>query len=200
MNFNMFYKPEIRKAIRAKRKKLSTITIQQASIRVAAQLIYLPQFIDSKLIASYLPQEGEIDPTPIITCKEHQHKNFYLPVVAPNDNKILTFYPYQISDPFTINRYGIKEPLLNTKQPIALIQLDAALIPVVSFDKYCNRIGRGAGYYDRTFAFTKQLSITKKPLLIGLAYEFQKISKIVPSTWDVPLDIIVTEKEIYSRY
>lgn len=198
-DFFMFYKPEIRKAILQKRKKMNDIAVQQASSQAAAQLLYLPQLIDSHHIAYYLPVEGEMDPRPIIHFEQLQFKKFYLPVIDKNDQKTLAFYSYAEGDTLTENKYGIKEPVTEGKTPIALHELDIVMVPLVSFDKNCNRIGRGAGYYDRTFAEVKQPP-SSKPILIGLGYEFQKTPEIVPSPWDVPMDIVITEKNVYKRY
>ena len=55
----------------------------------------------------------------------------------------------------------------------------------------------GKGYYDKTFDFRLSES-HKKPLLIGLAYEFQCVELIEQEEWDVPLDAVITEKLIYS--
>lgn len=197
----MFYKPEFRKYIRARRKKLNPIAIQQSSLQIAARLIHLPNLIDSKYIGYYLPQEGEVDPNPIINCEIFLHKLFYLPVIKPEEQKLMAYYSYTAKEPLKANRYGILEPHIEEKKPIDITQLDVVFVPLVGFDHHCNRLGRGAGYYDHTFAFIKNIPYhSKRPFLIGLAYEFQKISpQIVPSPWDVPLDIVVTENEIYTK-
>ncbi len=195
----MFYKPEIRYAIREKRKQLSQEAIARAAKQVAAQLIHIPQLIDSKKIAYYIAQEGELDPAAFIHIEEYQNKHFFLPVVDPADNKKLTFYHHDLSTPLIENRFGIKEPKIDHQTPADILQLDIALIPLVSFDQHCNRIGRGAGYYDRTLSFVNANPSQKRPLLIGLAYEFQKIDEIIPSDWDIPMDMIVTEKTVYKR-
>ena len=62
----------------------------------------------------------------------------------------------------------------------------------MAFDVHCNRIGRGAGYYDFALKDRK-----KEAILIGLAYEFQKINSIIPESWDISMDIVVTEGSIY---
>ena len=74
--------------------------------------------------------------------------------------------------------------------------IDIILMPLVAFDTNGNRIGSGAGYYDRTFSFLRDKN-RASPYLIGLAFELQKISQIVADPWDVPLNLIVTEKKVY---
>lgn len=196
----MFYKPEIRKAILAKRKHMDPTAIIQAANQSATRLLRLSQFIDSRRIGHYLADDGEFDPAPIIRIAEMQQKQFYLPVIDPSDNKVMSFYLHNKNEPLTKNRYGIKEPITEGKHPIELHELDIVFVPLVGFDKHCNRIGRGAGYYDKTFAFVNEMTAGKRPLLIGLAYEFQKVYEIVPAEWDVPLDMVITEKETYKRY
>ena len=68
-------------------------------------------------------------------------------------------------------------------------------MPLVGFDRHGNRLGMGGGYYDRTLSF---MSMKKSPApqLVGLSYSFQELPKIVAQDWDIPLDYVVTEKEI----
>lgn len=194
----MFYKPEIRKKLRAKRRHIDRESIEQAAKRAAAQIIHLSRFIESQNIAFYLPQENEFDTQPTIQCALDLNKKLFLPVVPSNHEKVLLFYSYHPDDSLVVNRYNIFEPDTKTQTPIDRLALDIIFVPLVGFDSECNRLGRGAGYYDRTLSFSKEI-IGKKPMLIGLGYEFQKISKIEPSKWDVPLDCVVTETQIYQR-
>ena len=64
---------------------------------------------------------------------------------------------------------------------------------MVGFDVKGNRLGYGGGYYDKFLQADK-----KKPVCIGLAFEVQKIMSIEKEKWDISMDIIVTEKEIYN--
>ena len=197
---DMFYKPELRKSLREKRRHLDIVSVQQASKQVAVQIIMLTEFIESKTIGSYIAQENELDPAATIQSAQQSKKQFYLPVIPNGDNKTLSFYPYHSNEALVPNRYHILEPKTDSQDPISTQTLDIIFVPLVGFDKDCNRLGRGAGYYDHTLAFTKDAPLKNRPLLIGLGYEFQKSSEIVPSKWDVPLDIIVTEKTVYRRF
>ncbi len=195
----MFYKPELRKPLRERRRHLDKASIQQAAKQVAAQLIMLPKFIESKTIAFYIAEENELDPAATIQSAQQFNKKFYLPVSPPGNDKTLAFYPYQANEPLIKNRYNILEPKTEGQQTIDTPTLDIMLVPLVGFDEQCNRLGRGAGYYDHTLAFAKDKKTTEKPLLIGLAYEFQKLPEIVPSRWDIPMDMVVTEDTLYRR-
>ena len=65
------------------------------------------------------------------------------------------------------------------------------LVPMVAFDKHFNRIGYGGGFYDR---YIEKIKKKKNIITIGLAYSFQKVSKIPADEYDMKLDFIVTEK------
>jgi 5-formyltetrahydrofolate cyclo-ligase len=72
--------------------------------------------------------------------------------------------------------------------------IDLIIVPGVVFDEHCNRIGFGAGYYDRFLPKRAKNSST-----IGLAYDYQIINKIPTGDYDIPLDFIISEKRIITK-
>ena len=109
----------------------------------------------------------------------------------------MLFSSYSKDQKLSLNDYGIPEPEHNDEKSIQAEQFDLMFIPLVAFDSKCNRIGMGGGYYDKTLAFKKESEKKSKPLLIGLAYEFQKIDAIEKNAWDIPMDAIITENKTY---
>jgi 5-formyltetrahydrofolate cyclo-ligase len=67
------------------------------------------------------------------------------------------------------------------------------LLPLVAFDMHGWRLGFGAGFYDRKLSFLRR-KFCRKPLLIGVGYEFQRVPPQTPGAWDVLLDAVVTER------
>ena len=100
----------------------------------------------------------------------------------------MDFIQWSSKEPLVINKFGIPEPS-NGKIKFP----DILLIPLLSFDKKLNRVGYGGGFYDRYIHGIKR---KKKPLLIGLAYSFQKVKSIPITSYDKKLDFVVTEKGI----
>jgi 5-formyltetrahydrofolate cyclo-ligase len=92
------------------------------------------------------------------------------------------------------NRYGIPEPSIQEQQ-LPAWAMQVVLMPLVGFDRTGNRLGMGGGFYDRTFAF-KRNRIHARPLLIGLAHSVQEVAALPTESWDMPLDLIATEKEL----
>jgi 5-formyltetrahydrofolate cyclo-ligase len=66
---------------------------------------------------------------------------------------------------------------------------DLILTPLVGFDRALNRLGQGAGYYDRAFAARPD------SLRIGIAWSIQECDGLMTDPWDMPLDAVLTEKE-----
>lgn len=70
----------------------------------------------------------------------------------------------------------------------------AVLLPMNGWDPQGYRLGYGGGFFDRTLA-----SLEKRPLTIGVTYEFAKMDTIQPQPWDIPMDYVVTERGVYRR-
>ncbi len=118
-------------------------------------------------------------------------KRTYLPVLH---GRRLWFLPYDSETPLARNRFGILEPDVSPKRRRALEALDMVLVPLVAFDEQGNRLGMGGGYYDRTFAYLLGRRRWTRPLLVGVAYEFQCSAALPTRPWDVPLQAVATER------
>jgi 5-formyltetrahydrofolate cyclo-ligase len=183
---------DIRKQFLKKRLALSPSQQKSASLTIARYCSQLELFQKSQHIAYYYAFRGEIDPNPLINMAEQANKQAYLPILTAE--KTLAFGSYKLGDTLAPNRYHIMEPISGTCQLIAINQLDIILVPLVAFDNKNNRLGMGAGYYDKTFAFLKKQLRPSCPQLIGLAYEWQRVESLFAEDWDVPLDRIITEE------
>lgn len=191
----MLDKPTLRQQCRAQRKSLTAHAVLSTSQKIAERCIALPEFSKARHVGFYVSDENEIDCAMIMNHARTKQKNLYLPIIK---DKQLFFHHIESETQLHKNQFGISEPI-TTEPPIDPQQLDLLFIPLVLFDEQCHRIGRGAGYYDRYLAFTKEKPKTERPILIGLAYEFQKGSAITPESWDIPMDYIMTEQQQYAR-
>jgi 5-formyltetrahydrofolate cyclo-ligase len=112
----------------------------------------------------------------------------------------LIFCAYQPHTLLKKNRFNIPEPSFSLDSCIAPQDIDLVLVPLVGFTEKGQRLGMGAGFYDRSFAFLLHSSRPARPFLLGLAYEWQKLATLKEKNWDVPLNAIITEKKIYYAY
>jgi 5-formyltetrahydrofolate cyclo-ligase len=155
-------------------------------------------FRNARHIALYLPVRGEADPRGI---RRHAlpRQQFYLPVLAPfRHDKRLWFIRWNAQTRFRLNRFRIPEPLPRYRQQRAARWLDLVITPLVAFDRSGTRMGMGGGFYDRSFAFKRRATLhTSRPPLIGIAYDFQAIDKLVRQPWDIPLNGLVSETQFF---
>ncbi|HID49286.1 MAG TPA: 5-formyltetrahydrofolate cyclo-ligase [Chromatiales bacterium] len=187
----------LRQALRRRRRALGESERRHASLQVCEHVAASRLFINSRRIAFYLPNDGEIDLQPLIEHAWQTHKQCYLPVIGSRNSRRLWFLPYAPHTPLQLNRFGIPEPLHHPgERRFKPHALDLVLLPLVAFDSHGHRLGMGGGYYDRTLAFLTHRRIWSKPRLLGTAYQFQQQASLPVHPWDVPLDGIATEQGI----
>jgi 5-formyltetrahydrofolate cyclo-ligase len=186
---------EIRHQLRAYRRSLSSRQQRQSADRLASILCGQDFFLRAKRVGVYLASDGEIDPSPVVDICLQSGKQCFLPVLYPLNVNRLHFSRYERQTKLLPNQYGIPEPKLRLNSLAPAWSLDTILVPLVGFDRGGNRIGMGGGYYDRTLAFTVSGN-RPAPTLVGLAYSGQEVSSISTQRWDIPVNLIVTDREI----
>jgi 5-formyltetrahydrofolate cyclo-ligase len=183
------FKTVLRSTCRGIREKLPLSYQQKSSALICSRIKQLDSYRYAKRIAIYHACHGEIDLSEIWRTAPMQGKFCYFPVM--NTDKKLSFLPATPATPFKKNRYDIPEPDIDLSEAIHPRELDLIFMPLVAFDNNGTRMGMGGGYYDRTLAKENH------PLLIGVAYEFQRQPFLKPEEWDVPLTAIITDKFIH---
>jgi len=173
-------KSKLRKRILKAREKFNIKNIQIDFNQIIK--ILKKEKISKKIIGGYYPVNFEIDDLALLREFKKNRFKISLPVIKKNFQ--MDFYPWTLSEPLKINRYGIPEP-----ESKNIVYPDVLLIPLVAFDKNLNRLGYGGGYYDRLI---KKLSKKKKIIKIGLAFSIQEIDKVPINVYDQKLDYIVT--------
>lgn len=186
---------EIRSQMRNWRQQ-QPLAQQQAAAQAACQhLSQHPRFQQSQSIGCYIAQEGELDPSAIIKLAHQTGKKVYLPALHSQPQKALRFLRYLAGDRLQTNQHGILEPSPHASS-INPWELDLVIFPLVAFDAHGNRLGRGAGYYDRCFSFVFELPNHSHPCLVGYAYAQQQVAALQKNAWDVPMDFITTETQV----
>lgn len=190
--------PLLRRRLRRARRELSSHEQRAHAQAVATRLQRSGLGQAAHRIALYIPSGGELDPWPIVARLRHQRR-WHLPVLRGHAPGRLWFVRYRPGEALRPNRFGIPEPVRRGRQIRPAQGLDLILVPLVGFDRACHRLGMGAGFYDRSLAFLQQRRHWRRPRLIGLAHECQRVEALAPKPWDIPLDAVITEAAIYRR-
>jgi 5-formyltetrahydrofolate cyclo-ligase len=183
----------LRQSFISQRKKLTAQEQDSAAQVIFERLQNILMDKQNQNIACYLPIHGEVNTKNIIDHIWLHNKNCYLPVMQAD--KTLIFLKYQPETTLIKNHLGILEP--ECTEMISPEHLDVVIAPLVGFDEAGTRLGYGVGCYDRTFYFLSSVNTSRKPSLIGLAYDFQKCLSLTKNSWDIPLDVIITPTKTY---
>ncbi len=165
---------------------------------VARHLGDLHALHTAQRVGTYRAARGELDPSPVDDVVRRHGGRLYLPAMRPGG--ALDFVAWGERTRLVANRYGIEEPAGG--RTVDPRRLDVVLVPLVAFDRHGHRLGLGAGYYDRAFAFKapgragEGVRAARRPLLVGLAHGFQEVPALPPQPWDVRLDAIATPEAL----
>ena len=162
-----------------------TLSAEERAAAEFAACTRLAQILGPGIWASYIAIGSEISAA-------------VLPTLGPADQPI--GYPwfadraadmlFRLSgDAFVAGPFGIRQS--EATQPEA--EPDWMIVPLVGVDRRGNRIGQGAGHYDRALA---RLQAIKPIRTIGLAWDVQLVDSVPADPWDQPLDLIVTPTRI----
>ena len=149
-----------------------------------------------KEVGLYYPIFNEISPLVFIEYFKDNNITTALPVVDSN-SKSMVFKKWFKKDKLQKSHIGTYEPLRTNKT----IFPQVIVVPMLMFDRKLNRLGYGAGYYDKLISTLKRYFDKKQKnfITIGLAYSEQETKSIPYESHDQKLDFIVTEKEILSK-
>ena len=190
-------RPQLRRMLRKARRALTPSEQRQAALGLYRQLAQHPLFRRAKHISLYLPMDGEIDPRLLLRAAQRRGKATYLPVLSAWPRTKMVFQRVRRGEKLKANRFGILEPRANLGQQRKVWALDLVLLPLVGFDDAGGRLGMGGGFYDRSLAYLSRRSHWRKPTLLGLAHECQKVERLAQASWDVPLEGTVTDRKWY---
>lgn len=180
-------KAALRRRLRAVRRAVGAAERADAARAVDRALTRLGLPHPGSRIAAYQPFDGEIDPAVILRRARALGCRIHVPVITSLRGRRMRFMP--LAEDGTPARTGAVAPRW----------LDLVLVPLVGFDAAGNRLGMGAAFYDRHFAFLRHRSAWRRPLLLGLAFEAQRVDRLPVQLHDVPLWGVVTERGVYGR-
>jgi 5-formyltetrahydrofolate cyclo-ligase len=157
---------------------------------IREKIFLLPEFISSHTVLFYASFRSEIETSGMIRESLESGNRVLLPKVD-REKKSLRLYEIRNINELSPGYMGIPEPSLSDERVVSPEDVDLVVIPGVAYDYSGNRLGYGAGYYDRLLSETK-----KKVLVVAPAFEEQMVDQIPSEEHDVKVDIILTDKRI----
>ena len=175
---------EIRLEHKLLREGLKKEELQAASFDIKNVLCRDLLIEKPSAVLAFYPLGNEINLFSYYELLLKEGYSLFFPVAK---NQVLTFYQITSMKDFALGAWNIMEPI---EQVVSYhekaYEITYALIPGLAFGQQGERIGYGAGYYDK---FLQDHSLIKK---IGVCYSFQLLDQLPQQPWDIPMDYIYT--------
>ncbi len=180
-------KQQLRAQALRRRDAMDPIERVEASLALASQAASIA-IEPGGIVAGYMPIRSEIDPRPLMHVLAEHGARLCSP--ATIDRTTIVFRELVRDAALVQTGFGTVGP----GPEAAVVQPDLILLPLAAFDPLGNRLGYGAGHYDRAIAALHEAG--RRPRLIGLAFAAQEIAAIPAGPHDVRLDAVLTENSL----
>lgn len=172
----------------AKRRQLDRQWVECASQKILELLRDCEQYRQAETIMLYLSMPDEPQTDEIIQLAWSQGKKVCVPHLTDKFG-IMEAASIHSLDDLVIGRLGLRLPDPSRLSIVDPKSIDYILVPGVAFDRNGQRLGMGAGYYDRFLSRTQAK-------LTGMAWSFQVVSQVPVAEHDIVLDYLLTEEGI----
>lgn len=163
------------------------------SRQIITTLVTLPIFQEKSRFFIYCSYRSEVETSLLLNHCLAGGKTVCVPLSVPEHSGLLAIAITDPSVDLVPGFMGIPEPLLSLaeSQIMPPESIDVVVIPGAVFARSGHRLGYGGGYYDRFLAQAAPQSYR-----IGLAFSLQLVDQIPVLPHDVPMDMVITEKEV----
>ena len=186
---NTNVKTKYRQSILQKRNSLGPSEVSNLSNTILKNADLELSLSAIKTLGSYFSTNNEVDLEALTEMRLKRNLLTTFPRVEPNHSMSL-IAPRDFQK-LNKNKFEIFEP--SDGDEINSIDHEIIIIPTVGVDQNGYRLGYGGGYYDRFLESVTQKN--KRPLLVGLIYDFQFIDDSINELHDIKLDIVFSEHQ-----
>jgi 5-formyltetrahydrofolate cyclo-ligase len=179
----VYSKTELRQSLREQLERMTPDQYQLWNSQIEQHFFRLERVCQAQKIMIYYSVRHEVMTIGMIQRLLGLGKTVALPICTPERD--LKAGLITSLDQLVPARFGLKEP--PPEVPVMPPEaLDLVVVPGLAFDRSGNRLGHGAGYYDR---FLMRAGSVYR---LGLAYAFQVVSELPAEPHDQPLNGILT--------
>jgi 5-formyltetrahydrofolate cyclo-ligase len=173
------------------RRALTARQRHDASERIVQRLLDLDELTEGRRLALYLALEEEVSLEGAVATLRARRWRLHLPRLLGGEAAAMELVEWVPGAELRANRFSIGEVV--DAPPVAPDEMEAFIVPCVAIDPHGNRVGFGAGFYDRMLVAAPGVP------RIGVAFEVQVLPRIAARAWDVPMDLLVTERAVRRR-
>jgi 5-formyltetrahydrofolate cyclo-ligase len=182
-------KSAVRELLKARIRALDPQDRSTASAAITRHVLALPEYKQARTVMLFVSMTSEADTSAIASDAWQNGKRVLVPVAKMQDHSMHAVEIRSLAEAKRRTSVGVMEPEPGT--PADLGEINLVLVPGLGFGPTGERIGRGAGFYDRFLADPRMQAIT-----CGLGFEVQVIEGIPMSPRDMTVDMLVTEAQV----
>lgn len=181
-------KRRLREEIKQWRAALPADKKQRMDAEIARRLMQTRQFQQAGTMLIYVATSIEVETRPIIEAAWELGKRVAVPYCIDGTREMMF---YQITDFSQLERrtFGVWEPVPQRCALMEDFSDSICVVPALAYDLEGYRLGYGAGYYDR---FLSRYPGYK----IGIVYSGCVKSRLTHGRYDLPVDLLITEKRL----
>ncbi|GAA4641524.1 5-formyltetrahydrofolate cyclo-ligase [Gordonia humi] len=180
-------KKDLRREILAARESMSPFLLAQTNAELAEWMYRLPvELTADDVVAAYVATGSEPGGTAMLDALADQGLTVLVPIVPEGGPARLQWGEYRGEAALTRRRWGLLEPIGRRLDPDTVHRARLVLVPALAADRRGARLGRGAGYYDRT------LAVTDVPVAAVVGDAELLDGPIPQGPDDVPVDWVLT--------
>lgn len=182
-------KAKLRRAGIMARESMSQEEREEGSASIVEGILESPEYKSARIVMLYKAVRGEVRLDRLESDPSVRDKRLVYPYCI--DKAGMAALEPMSNDSWGKGSFGIPEPLPEKSLEVSPDQIDLVICPCTAFDEKCNRIGMGAGYYDRFLVKCVNAHI------ISVAFEAQKAEEIPADPWDKAMEKTFTEIKVY---
>lgn len=183
-------KQRLRTEMRQKRRNLLSEQMLLKSGQAANHFLSWPIYQKCATVMFYLAMPDEVQTECLIIAALNQGKRVCVPLLGEKYGEMSAAEITSLDD-LLIGKYGLKMPDPAKTELISPEFIDLVIVPGVAFDRKGNRLGLGAGYYDR-FLYESIHSVS-----VGMTYEFQIVDNLPCEEHDIKMQYLISEKGLW---
>lgn len=182
-----------RREIKSHYPELGEDYMATASEAIMESLIRMKEYRNAKTIMLYVSVGKEVITNNLMSVANRQGKTVCLPLCTDTENHIQEARLWNAEYRLIPGAYNIPTPAADA--PVVDPQeVDMVVLPCVSCDVDCNRLGHGAGYYDKYIEQLRDDCVT-----VAFCYDELITDELPTEPHDKRVDMVITETNIYRR-
>jgi 5-formyltetrahydrofolate cyclo-ligase len=179
-------KQRIRCEMRKIRRNIPESLVNSWSKQIGDYFCSWSMYQRCESIMFYLAMPDEVQTEQMINDALRRGKEVCVPLLGEKYGEMVAAEIKSL-DELVVGKYGLKMPDPAKSKLVLPSSIQMVVIPAVAFDRNGNRLGLGAGYYDRF------LIEALNSVLVGMAWECQLANKLPDEEHDIKMQYLMTE-------